>query len=652
MTAAAPTSSRGPLLSLPTLTTLLLITALAAAPHAPRLPAWLLVLAVGCGLWRYWAARRGERLPPGWLRTLLTVGAAAGIYLEHGSLLGRDPGTALLVAMAALKLLEMRQRRDVHVLMYLGYLLAATQFLYDQSIGMIVYLALTGWALTVLLMVAHQARPPANPWRHAHLATTLLLQAIPVMLILFVFFPRAPGWRLPDDARGASSGLSDTMAPGDIAQLSLSAEVAFRVEFEDEPPRPEQRYWRGPVLSSYDGRVWRQAPGPSSAAAVERRGEIVRYTIQLEPHSRRWLLTLDAPLTAPAGTRWSDGLLLEAAEPVYERRRYSLASAPDYRLEPTLPPQRKARYLALPADVHPRAKALATSWRRRSLSDRELLATAADFFRRHDFVYTLSPPPLPQDPVDQFLFETRRGFCEHYASAFAVLMRAAGIPARVVTGYLGGEINPAGNYLIVRQSDAHAWTEVWLEGEGWVRVDATSFIAPHRIERSLAAALPAGEPIPFLARSEGFLKRLHLQWDALNTAWNRWVMGYGPELQQQLLRRIGLIDWPRTIAALTALTALALGLIALLLLRSTQRPADPLVAAYARFCRKLARRQLPRAPGEGPRDYAERVAAARPELAEQVWAITALYLRLRYGVEPPSTTDLKQLQRQIRQFAP
>lgn len=520
---AATTLPRSPLLPLPALTALLLIMALAAAPHARHLPAWLTLLALACGIWRYALARRSERLPPGWLRTLLTIATVLGIYASYGSLLGRDPGTALLVAMAALKLLEMRRRRDVHVLMYLGYLLAATQFLYDQSIFMIVYLAATGWALTVLLIVAHQAQPPVNPWRYAGLAWTLLLQALPVMLVLFVLFPRLAGplWRLPDDARGASSGLSDTMSPGDISHLSLSADVAFRVEFEGEPPPPADRYWRGPVLSSYDGRTWRQAAGSASLAAVEHSSDLVRYAVQLEPHNRRWLFALDAPLAAPAHARWGDGLLLEASEPVHERRRYALTSALDYRFETQLAPEMRARHLALPAHAHPRARALAASWKREGLADHELLAAAAAFFRSHEFSYTLSPPALPMDPVDQFLFETRRGFCEHYASALTVLMRAAGVPARVVTGYMGGEINPLGGYMIVRQSDAHAWTEVWLQGQGWTRVDATGFIAPHRIEYGLAEALSAEEPVPFLARSSGLLKALHLQWDALNTGWNR-----------------------------------------------------------------------------------------------------------------------------------
>lgn len=648
-------SRRGQLLSLPTLAALLLTMALAAAPHALRQPIWLITLVLFCGVWRYLIARRGEQLPPAWLRTLLTVATAVGIYGSHGALLGRDPGTALLLGMAALKLLEMRRRRDVHIVMYLGYFLAATQFLYDQSLPMILYLGATSWALTIMLIAAHQARPPATPWRYARQAGMLLLQALPVMLLLFVLFPRLAGplWRLPDDARGATTGLSDTMSPGTITHLSQSDEVAFRVGFDGEPPLPQERYWRGPVLSSYDGRTWRQAAvTPTTPPVVEQRGATVRYSVQLEPHNRRWLFALDAPLTLPADARWGDGLLLEAVSPIYERRFYTLSSSPQYRLEADLTAAMRARYLNLPDGAHPKARALAEEWRRRGLSDQELLATAAEFFRSQAFVYTLTPPALPYDPVDQFLFDSRRGFCEHYASALTVLMRAAGVPARVVTGYLGGEMNPLSNYMIVRQSDAHAWTEVWLQDQGWTRIDATGFIAPHRIEHGLADALPAGEPVPFLARSGGLLKRLNLQWDAINTNWNRWVLGYGPELQQQLLSRVGLGRWQRMITALGISVAVILGLVALLLLRDRHRSDDPLVDSYARFCGKLARRGLTRASGEGPHTYAARVAAARPDLATQVESITALYSRLRYGAPGSSTQEVAELRRRVREFAP
>jgi transglutaminase-like putative cysteine protease len=480
------------------------------------------------------------------------------------------------------------------------------------------------------------------------------LQALPVMLILFVLFPRIAGplWKLPEDGRGASTGLSDTMSPGDVTNLSKSDEVAFRVEFDGPPPPADALYWRGPVLADYDGRTWRQLKVASSAPTVEAIGDPVRYSVLLEPHNQRWLFALDVPLAAPPGARADGALTLLAATQVHERQRYTVHSSPQYRLDPSLSPDMRRHYLSLPSHAHPKARALAAEWRARGLSDGEIVGAAAAFFRSQPFVYTLRPAPLPLDPVDQFLFETQRGFCEHYASAFTVLMRAAGVPARVVTGYQGGELNPLGDYMIVRQSDAHAWTEVWLEGHGWTRLDPTALVAPHRIERGLADAVPAGDPVPFLARSGGLLKALNLQWDAVNNGWNRWVLGYGPELQRQVLARAGLGDWLETAAALAVAIAVALSVTAILLLRQRVPDADPLAADYARFCRKLERQGLGRRPSEGPQAYAARVASARPELAAQVEAITHLYTRLRYGGQSAERAERLQLRRYIREFSP
>lgn len=648
-------NTRDSLLSVPTLVVLLCALALAAAPHAIRQPFWLTTLVISCGVWRYLIAQRAEQLPPAWLRTLLTVAVAVGIFGSFGSLFGRDAGTALLTGMTALKLLEMRRRRDVHVLIYLGYFLIATQFLYDQSIPMIFYLGACSWVLTVLLMAAHQAQPPLSPWRYSRQAASLLLQALPLMLVLFVLFPRLPGplWRLPDDAQSAISGLSDTMSPGDITHLSQSDEVAFRVDFEGPPPPAELRYWRGPVLSSYDGRTWRQGTLPVRPAAISQQGEPVRYNVLLEPHNRRWLFSLDVPLELPPQARWGGDLLIEAMQNIHSRRSYALASSAHYRLEPQLTEALLAPYLTLPEGMHPKARALARQWRQQAQTDADIVAAASRHFKDKPFAYTLRPPSLNQDTIDEFLFKTQQGFCEHYASAFTVLMRAAGIPARVVTGYLGGEFNPLGDYLIVRQSDAHAWTEIWLQGQGWIRVDATAFIAPERVEQGLAGALSGNDNLPFLARrSEGLLKTMNLQWDALNTAWNRWVLGYDPELQQQLMDRIGLGDWRRLVAALGTAMALTLALLAAMLLIDARRQEDPLLATYARFCRKLERRGLGRELHEGPHDYAARISRLRPEIAADVTRITQLYSHLRYESATPSAVEIRQLRRQVRNFSP
>lgn len=642
-----------PLLPTPTLAALLLTLAAIAAPHAAWLPFWITALALTCGAWRYLAARRGDPLPPAWLRTLLTVAVSVGIYASFGTLLGRDAGTALLTAMTALKLLEMRRRRDTHIVMYLGFFLIATQFLYSQSLPSILYLLLTVWAMIMVLISVHQADPRTRPWRYAGLSASMVLQAIPVMLVLFVLFPRIAGplWRMPEDGASGSTGLSESMSPGSINNLSRSDEVAFRVRFHDQVPAREALYWRGPVLEDYDGRTWSRSPVRQLRPEAELLGEPVRYTVTLEPTNQRWLFGLDLPATLPPGAQLNGAYELQAARPVSEVRRYELASRPSYRLQAQLDPAIRARYLRLPDGAHPRATALARRWREQHQSDEAIVREAVRFFLARPFVYTLTPPRLIEDPVDQFLFDTQRGFCEHYSSAFAVLLRAAGVPTRVVTGYLGGEINSLGDYMIVRQSDAHAWTEVWLDGRGWVRFDPTGLVAPSRIEHGLAEAVPASDPIPLMARPDGgLLKALRLRWDAVNNGWNSWVLGYGPQLQQQLLSRVGLTDWQKIAMGLTAGLALVIGLIALALLGGRQdMPPDPLRRPYDRFCRKLARRGLAQRPHEGPQDFARRVALARPELAAPVQAITTLYVELRYAGET-GPGQLQRLRRLVRGF--
>jgi len=649
-------SRHDPLLPLATLVTLLLGMGLVAIPHLLRMPVWITVLVLLCGTWRFLASYRGDALPPTWLRTLLTVATAVGIYGSFGTLLGRDAGTALLLSMTALKLLEMRHKRDTHVVLYLGYFLIGTQFLFSQSLAMVAYLMGTVWVMTVLLLSVHQVPARPRPWLYAGRAASMLVQAVPIMLVLFVLFPRIPGplWGLPGDAYGAQTGLSETMEPGSISELSRSDAVAFRVDFAGEAPPPHQRYWRGPVLELYDGRAWRRAEAPAAGPpAVEHLGDPLDYAVILQPHHQKWLFALDLPALAPPGASLNAAAEMRTAGAIHEPYRYEMRSHPEFRLDRGLSPGMRQRMLSLPPAAHPQARALAEQWRQTSGSDRELVAAAIVFFRSQPFVYTLSPPPLQQDHVDQFLFETRRGFCEHYAGAFAVLMRAAGVPARVVTGYQGGEINPLGDYLIVRQSDAHAWTEVWLEDSGWQRIDATALVSPERVEQGMGRAVPAGDPIPTMARLDAsWIKQFRLGIDAINTGWNRWVLAYGPELQQQVLNQIGLVDWRHTVGAMAATLGLIVALISAYMLFGYRQPTTPpLVALYERFCRKLARRGVDRRPGEGPMDFAARACRSLPAHARQIDEITRLYVLLRYE-QAPSPDGIRRLRHLIRRFKP
>ena len=648
---------RRPEEQLPTasLTWLLVTLAAVLAPHVAHLPPWIPILAGVAGLWRYQVHRRCRRLPPTLLLAAITLATTVAVILSYGELAGRDVGVALLAAMTALKLLEMRTRRDTVLVIFLGYFLVVTELLYSQSIPAAAYMVAGVWLLTTMLITVTRSTGDGSPLPQLRASAALLVQAAPLALVLFLLFPRIPGplWGAPEGQR-AVSGLSDSMAPGSITELSLSDAVAFRVRVEGPAPPPEQRYWRGPVLSRFDGRTWNRPPDDRrEVPTIVDPGRTVRYTVTLEPHGRPWLPALELPATRPAEARLTGTAELVAPRAIFETRRYSLRSHLDYRLEPSLAAAARTRYLELPAGRHPQARRLADRWRSEADTPGDVVRRALDHFRDEPFVYTLRPPALPGDPVDDFLFGTRRGFCEHYASAFAVLMRGAGIPSRVVTGYQGGEANPHGDYLIVRQSDAHAWAEVWLAGQGWIRVDPTAAVSPARVELGLASAVPAGDPVPFMARGMGWLQTLGLRWDAVNALWDRWVLAYGPELQRRLMDRIGIDGWVRKAGALLAGIGGALALaLALALWRLRPPPEDPAAAAWRRLSRKLARLGLGREPSEPPLAYARRLERAAPALAPELRPIIALYLELRYGATGRDRRRLRELRRRVARLRP
>ncbi len=633
---------------------LLASLALAIAPHLDHMPLWAGPLCLALGGWRLVVARGKAKLPNKWFLFGLTAAITAGILGTFHTLLGRDAGVTLLVAMIALKLMEMKSPRDTMVLIFLSYFLVITGFLYSQSIPMAFYLFVVVLVTTTTMIGYQDVNGGLGVRPRLRLAGSLLVQAVPLMLVLFVLFPRVPPlWGLPKDAHAGMTGLSDSMSPGSISQLIGSEAIAFRVRFDGPPPHPNTRYWRGPVLWDYDGRSWStRTPLDGAAAQVEPLGEALRYTLTLEPHNQRWLFALDLPATLPPGSRAGGDMQILAQSPVQHRLRYSLASHTDYRFGVTLAENERQRALRLPADANPRSLELAARWRGTHENPRAIVDAALGMFRNQDFIYTLSPPLLGQQAVDEFLFGTRRGFCEHYAGAFVFLMRAAGIPARVVTGYQGGEMNPLGDYLIVRQSDAHAWAEVWLAGQGWVRIDPTAAVSPDRVESGIAAALPEAElPLALTQLDIAWLQRMRMSWDLVNNNWNQWVLGYGQERQRSFLSHFhaSLASWQGMIVTLAAGIVALLGAIALWMLwHVPRRGSDPVQAAYRTFCARLARRGITRAPHEGPADFALRAAHTRPDLTAQIDRITQLYIRLRYGRPWNAAGELRQAVRRFR----
>jgi protein-glutamine gamma-glutamyltransferase len=631
--------------------------ALVAAPHVERLPWWLIGLVVTLSAWRVYLGYASLPLPGRWLLILVVMGATAGVYFNYRTIFGRDAGVALLVMMLALKLLETRVLRDGMLLIFLGYFLIITNFLYSQTITTALYMFACTWVITTTMIGLHYSRREPPLIARFRAAGILLVQSTPLMLVLFLLFPRVAGplWGMPQDAYGGTSGLSETMTPGSLSNLILSDAVAFRVTFDGNVPPPKQLYWRGPVMWDFDGHTWTAPRALYGTPEFVAHGPPVSYEVTLEPHSKRWLFALDVPSKVPPRAFASADFQLYAVQPVNNRVRYQMTSFLDYSYGQNEDGIAIRRALALPAGSNPRAAAFARELRAQHADDRALVQAVLMKFRAERFVYTLTPQLLgAADTVDEFLFETRSGFCEHYSSAFAVLMRAAGIPARVVTGYQGGEINVLGNYLIVRQAEAHAWTEVWLKNEGWLRVDPTAAVSPLRVESGISAGVPRSDPLPLLVRAEfEALRQLRFTWDLVANTWNQWVLGYTPERQRMLLSRVGIDDatwYSLTVVMLCATVIIIIVLSAVMLRQLRSRVRDPVKIAYLRFCGKLQRAGLPRDPAEGPVAYSRRLAGARPDLEAGITAITTLYVDLRYG-SVPEGTGLRELRLRVRDFA-
>ena len=625
---------------------------LTAAPHLPGVPLWVTLFTGSCAAWRLTMEARRWRVPPTWLRSAIAVGAMLGVLATYRTLNGLEAGSAFLLVMGGMKLLETHTRRDLTVVVFAAFFLLFASFLYNQTLLRLPYMLLTVWLLITTLLRINQRAPMSL--REALGGTgRMLLQALPVALLLFLFFPRLPGqfWALPART-SATTGIDDEISPGDVSELSLSDEIAFRVKFASYPPPPEQRYWRGPVLHEFDGRTWRASRVGYTERPLIASGRSYAYRIVLQPHQRNWVFALDAVTDWPSPeTRRTFDYQLLATRPISTLSSFELQSSPNYRVDGDLPRALQNTALRLPPNRNPRSAALARELRASAGSDEEFIRAVLNKFRTEEYFYTLEPPRLELDSVDDFLFNTRRGFCEHFASAFTVLARAAGIPARVVAGYQGGEINPMTDYVVVRQSDAHAWSEVWLPERGWVRVDPTAAVAPQRIERGRQGSLLDNERVSTrLFGQFTALVQVRRAWDAMNTFWNDQVVSFSEAQQRSLLQRLGLedTDWRQLgVALVLCLAAFFTTLSLWLAWRFRPHNHDPVSRTYQHLCRKLARRDLARAAHEGPNDYLQRVAAQRPQLAAHLAEIRSLYVGLRYGPDP-QRAQLKRLKAAVR----
>lgn len=532
---------------------LLLVMAWVVLPLVDQLPLWAPALNGLVMVWRARLAWRGQALPSRWWRLGLLASAVVATLISHQTLLGRDAGVTLVVVLLALKTLELRARRDAFVVFFLSFFLMLTNFFYSQSLLTAAAMLLALLGLLTALVNAHM--PVGRPAlaHSARIAGGMMMLGAPIMVLLFMLFPRlSPLWGMPGDAMSGRSGLSGQMTVGSIASLALDDSVAMRIRFEGAPPPQEALYFRGPVLSHFDGLRWHHAENlamlGAERAGLNVNGPAVHYEVTMEPSHQPWLLVLDAapeaPVIAQGRAQMTSELQWMYPRVVTELLRYRAVSYPQFSHGPSQAGPQLAPYLALPDGYNPRTLALANELKRDMPPGQPLaagvVAKALERLRSGGYVYTLEPGVYGRDTADEFWFDRKAGFCEHIASSFVILMRAAGVPARIVTGYQGGALNPLDDFWTVRQSDAHAWAEVWLGGNGWVRVDPTGAVSPARTGTFTRLAAPRG----ILANALGnvnpaLMLTLRAAWEAANNRWNQWVLNYTQTSQLNLLKNIG-----------------------------------------------------------------------------------------------------------------
>jgi transglutaminase-like putative cysteine protease len=606
--------------------------------HVDRIPIWATAVLIACAAWQLSVA--ASKLPaiPKAAQLLVTFVLVTCVVATFHTLNGLPAGTVLLVVMGSIKLLETRSRRDHYIVIGAALFLLFAACLDRQSLArMPLYLGEAGLCCTALAVAAYGGA--GLDFRSAgKLAARSLLLALPLAVVFFLFFPRLSGgfWALPASDE-AVTGLGDSMSPGSISQLTASYDPAFRVRFAGPIPPAQERYWRGPVLHAFDGYTWRRGAAQAYRQQPLRYlGPPFRYSVTLVPDANHWWFALDTVARSPdKHVSFSYDYDLIAREPVTQPTTYDAVSYTHTESSDPLSNVARKIETALPLNRNPRTRELAARLREHARADPEFVRAAIDFLRTGGFQYSLTPPKLDFDSVDDFLFHTREGFCGHFASAFVALLRAGGVPARVVTGYQGGEWNPIGGYLVIRQSDAHAWAEVWIDGRGWRRIDPTAIVAPERLRRGILDILPdAVSGSTRLVHASPLLARLLQGWDALNTAWNERIVKFDFNMQLGILERLGLhsADWTALVAALGSGLVGWLAWIAWHIGRSAgPRPADRLARAYVRLCKKLERAGVAREVYEGPLDYAARIARRRPDLAPHARLLLTRYAHLRYG---------------------
>ena len=598
---------------------ILIAQCLAVTPHLFYLPVWTALVWVVCALWRVQIYRMRAVYPGKLTKLLLALAGVAGVFLSRGSIIGVEGGVALLVTAFMLKLIEMKTQRDALVVIFLGFFIVLTSYLFDDGLLAAIYSLLPLTALIAALIGLQPSSRREQPKTTLKTASFLLLQAVPLMVLLFLFFPRLdPLWSLPQPSDKATTGLSDNMAPGDIAELSQSSALAFRASFDGDIPEKNQLYWRALTMDYFDGRTWSHPPRRNDFQAPrwQPQGERVDYRVIMQPTSQSWLFSLDVSATQQGDARQMHDYRLQRRGPINSAYQYRASAWLSAARDLQLTARDLQRNLQLPRQSNPAARQWAEQLSAQYSEPEQLVQAVLRHFNQAPFHYTLKPPKLGQHSVDEFLFDSQSGFCEHYSSAMVFVLRAAGIPARIVTGYQGGEINQKGNFVQVRQFDAHAWVEYWLAGKGWITADPTFQVAPNRIELGLQEALQ--DQSEFLAQDTfsalrfshvGWLTTLRMEWESLNHLWQSKVLGYQRERQLNWLSQwLGRVDWVQIGSGLLIGTLFLLLLLWLGLSKPWQQPSNLPLARLAELQQLLLKRGISYSSSQGLRAYRQQVA--------------------------------------------
>lgn len=613
---------------------------LVGIPLYPRLHILIIILLLTLTGWCYLIITKRIKQPSTFVRITTLIISITFLVTANGTIFGQQAGTSLLLLLALLKIFEVKSKRDINVIIFMSYFLIASNFFFSQSALMAVYVFIIVIYLCSILILLSDTLSTINFVQRIKYASKIVALAIPFMIILFILFPRIPSplWGLPKDTLSAKTGLSEEMTLGNINKLVASGDVAFRAVFTGEPPPHSLLYWRGPVLTQFDGLTWRRSNAPDSALphlVASENDANYQYSITLEPHNKNWLLSLEHPIMFDRNLRLSRELQLFHNKTISNIYQYTAVSSPTVINAGLFLPEHN-RNLLLPRDTNPRTVALANRFYNMANGNPELIIQHIfNYFREENFYYTLTPPLLDDQPIDDFLFDTKKGFCGHYASAFVVLLRNAGIPSRVVTGYQGGKFNPVDNYMIVRQSDAHAWAEAWIEGKGWKRFDPTAAVAPSRIELGVTDAGLEESKLPaMLFTDNSLIQQSRYMLDSFRNSWNKWIIGYNESKQKQFFKSIGIDKINPSKLAIWLVLAMTItgALVAIVALRdSSNKNLNIILYYYLLFCAKCKKQGVSRHFYEGENDYLNRVKLALPDYAKQAQIITEHYQQIRYN---------------------